>query len=253
MHNSFVKLPNLPESADTIIIGKQYESTLFASLKSKKINTITIPADSRLDKRIASHSDLSLLHLGGNNLITANREVYNLLSSKAFNISFFNLDIGDIYPADCYLNICIVGKLAFLNEKITPNIIKKLLYEYGFEVVNTKQGYARCSTCIVNEYSIITADASIHNAAQFNNIDSLLIEPGYIDLKGYDYGFIGGSSFKISENELAFTGVLDSHPNKDAIESFLKDKKIEPIFLSDSNMFDIGSAIPIIEKTSADF
>jgi hypothetical protein len=100
----------------------------------------------------------------------------------------------------------------------------------------------------VDEKSIITADRGIYHSVTSAGMDALLINPGHIVLKGFDYGFIGGAAFKISKHKLAFTGLLELHPDKDKILKFLADRKIEPIYLTKQPIFDIGSAIPIIEK-----
>lgn len=72
----------------------------------------------------------------------------------------------------------------------------------------------------------------------------LRIRPGYIELAGFDTGFIGGAAFRISERALAFTGRLDSHPDRADIEAFLRSRGIEPVYLTDRPAFDIGSAVP---------
>ena len=40
----------------------------------------------------------------------------------------------------------------------------------------------------------------------------LLISSGDIKLEGYDYGFIGGASGKISDNTVVFFGNAEMHP-----------------------------------------
>jgi hypothetical protein len=77
----------------------------------------------------------------------------------------------------------------------------------------------------------------------------LRIAPGAVVLDGFPYGFIGGASFKISEKNLAFTGRLDGHPDCERILSFLREREIEPLFLTQEPIFDIGSAIPILEMS----
>ena len=118
----------------------------------------------------------------------------------------------------------------------------------GFEIVDCRQGYAKCSVCVVDEGAIITADRGVETAARKAGLDVLLIEPGYIFLDGFTFGFIGGSSFKISRSKLAFTGTLDAHPNKEDIIHFLKVHEVEPVYLTERLIFDIGSGIPITEK-----
>ena len=115
-------------------------------------------------------------------------------------------------------------------------------------MIACKQGYARCSVCVVDENSIITADRGIAAAARKNGIDVLMIRPGFIALDGFPYGFIGGAAFKIAADILSFTGTLDRHPDKAAIEDFLSAKKIKPVYITHYPIFDIGGALPVTEK-----
>ena len=78
-------------------------------------------------------------------------------------------------------------------------------------------------------------------------MDVLEIEPGHILLPGFDTGFIGGATFKLSAHELAFTGELDGHPDRPAIEAFLEARGVEPVYLTTQPAFDIGSAVPLTE------
>lgn len=64
------------------------------------------------------------------------------------------------------------------------------------EIVNINQGYARCSTLILNNRTAVTADISVKNALEKDGAKVLLISSGDIKLEGYDYGFIGGASGK---------------------------------------------------------
>ena len=64
---------------------------------------------------------------------------------------------------------------------------------------------------------------------------------------GFEHGFIGGSSFKINRNEMAFTGVINDKAERRRIERFLNERGIYAVYLTDGPLFDIGSAIPITE------
>ena len=77
----------------------------------------------------------------------------------------------------------------------------------------------------------------------------LKIRPGYIDLPGFDYGFIGGASFKISDTKLAFTGRLDSHPDAELITEFASLHNVDIVYITDKPAFDIGGVIPITEAS----
>lgn len=94
----------------------------------------------------------------------------------------------------------------------------------------------------------MTADRGIGLAARKAGLEVLLIDPGHVALEGFSYGFIGGAVFKISRSKLAFTGTLDKHTSKKEILNFLENHQVEPVFLTEKPIFDIGSGIPIIER-----
>ena len=111
--------------------------------------------------------------------------------------------------------------------------------------VTVAQGYAKCAVCVVNDHSIITADAGVSRAAKNAGLDVLDITAGHVALDGYAYGFIGGAAFKIRNDTLAFTGTLDTHPYKERILRFLADRGQKAVFLTDEPIFDIGGAITL--------
>ena len=115
--------------------------------------------------------------------------------------------------------------------------------------ISSRQGYSRCSVCVVNDNAIITADEGICRSAEARGVDVLKIRPGYIDLPGFDYGFIGGASFKISDTKLAFTGRLDRHPDAERIIEFVSLHNVDIVYITDKPAFDIGGVIPITEAS----
>ena len=106
-------------------------------------------------------------------------------------------------------------------------------------VIGFRQGYARCSVCVVDENSIITADAGIAAAAEGRGLDVLRIQAGFFELP---------SCFKLSKTELVFTGTIDRHPDRGAIIGFLHDHGVEALYLRDEPAVDIGGIIPIFEQ-----
>jgi hypothetical protein len=243
-----VKLSNLPDDASAIIIGQKYSQILENPLKLLNISLILVPNNSNVDSRLSGHADLSVLHVGENKLFLAphlkDSEFSNQLKSLCFNLHYPDIEQTSDYPNDAQLNVCLVGNTAIYNPDICPHAIANLFTNK----ILVNQGYAKCSVCVVDEQSIITSDRGIYRSATAAGLDVLLINPGYIELEGFNYGFIGGATFKISKHRLAFTGVLDSHPDKDKILGFLNDREIEPVYLTNQPIFDIGSAIPIVEK-----
>ena len=54
---------------------------------------------------------------------------------------------------------------------------------------------------------------SIYKKLTRYGIDVLLIRPGYIELPGYPYGFIGGTNGNLSKDIIVFSGSLKEHPD----------------------------------------
>lgn len=144
------------------------------------------------------------------------------------------------YPGDIAYNISVVSNYVFHNTRYTDCEITNLLK--GREIVNVRQGYCGCSICNVGCDAIITADTSIYKAAQRLDIDALLISPGNINLKGFDYGFIGGASF-CYDKSVYFFGKVSVHPDYAQIENFCKDHGFGICELSDGILSDYGSLI----------
>ena len=247
-----VKKPNLPERADTILIGEKYIELLESPLEKLGINAVPIPGNCFVDPRLSGHGDLSVLHMGEDMLWLAphlrGSDFADQLRAMGFSLDYPDIAQSAVYPGDAQLNVCICGKSAICSKPIVPPEIIRQLTSSGLEIINCRQGYAKCSVCIVTETAIITADRGVEDEARGVGLDVLLIVPGYIALDGFNFGFIGGSSFKISKGELAFTGSLDTHPSKNKILSFLNIHEVEAIYLTERPIFDIGSGIPITEK-----
>lgn len=149
------------------------------------------------------------------------------------------------YPNNIQYNVAILGNYAIHNFKYTDNIILEYLDKFNIKKINVKQGYCKCSICIVDENSIITSDEGIHKEVIKYGIDSLLIEKGYIDLFDLDYGFIGGCSGLISKDTLSFFGDIKKHPDYNRILEFVNKKNKKIISLSNEKLLDLGSLIPL--------
>ena len=247
-----VENPNLPVKAKTIILGKKYCQFLEKPLKNIGIAPLFVPDNPCVDPRLSGHADLSVLHAGGDQLWLAPYLKESLFEKQLYDLGF-NLDFAPIkqsavYPRDAQLNACICGKHAICNRNIVPKDIVEALTNNGFQFIDCRQGYGKCSVCVVDGGAIITADRGIEIAARKAGLEVLLIDPGNIVLDGFSHGFIGGAGFKISDSKLAFTGTIDHYKSKNEIFDFLISRHVEPVFLTERPIFDIGSGIPIIES-----
>ncbi len=244
---NFVHIPHLPiKKVGLLAIGERYGKALEGALESLDIEAFWLPDAPYADRRLAGHTDLQLLHLGADKLVSSLGEsCVNFLTNRGFKVSTVP-GPGAEYPKDCALNACIAGGMIFHRRDLTPYIIKDLVPQ--LKPVNIAQGYAKCCTCVIDERSVITSDHGIAKAAAAHGLAVLEIRQGYIELAGFDYGFIGGASFKLSAHELAFTGRMDAHPDWPRIAEFLAQRGIEPLFLTGGTAFDIGSAVPLTER-----
>lgn len=250
--SKFTEYANLPHEAEKLLIGEKYRGLLNHELKKLYIEPLYCPPNPYVDERLSGHVDLSVLHAGGNAVFLAphlrNSGFSKMLEENGANTIFPQVIMGKNYPNDAQFNMCLIKNTCLYSEKVSSYEIADFLTLRGAKAINIKQGYCRCSICVVDEGSIITSDRGVHSKAIDNDIDCLLITPGYISLDGFDCGFIGGCSFKISDNKICFTGTLDMHPDKQRILDFLASKNVEPVFLTDRPAFDIGTAVPLTEK-----
>lgn len=249
----FTGLPNLPLNCSAVIYGEKYAEILQKPLESLHIEGILLPSNPNIDPRLAGHADLSALHAGGERLFLApylrGSAFASQLQACGAELVYAAIRQEREYPHDAQLNLCVSGQHVICNPKTSDtSIVEYLTILAGKKRIPVKQGYSRCAVCVVDAGSIITADRGIAAAATANGLQVLLIQPGHIRLDGFSYGLIGGAAFKLASDQLAFTGSLDRHPDKEAIGAFLTARCIEPVYLTQEPIFDIGSAIPILEN-----
>jgi len=244
---------NLPERTDTVLLGEKYLNILDEPLRKLGISILMIPSNPCVDFRISSHADISVCHAGGNKIFLApylqGSELCKKLNELGFDTDFLQINQMPAYPYDCQLNACSLGKVVIYSEGISSrDMVDFFLNNRHCTAISIKQGYAKCSVCVVSEKAVITSDKPAAVLLREQGIDVLEISPGFIELEGYPYGFIGGSGFKVSKETIAFTGRLDKHPNKAKIMEFLEKHQVKPVFLTEHEIFDVGSIIPVLEN-----
>lgn len=247
-----VKQPNLPVSAKEIIIGEKYADILGHPLIKRGIVPVFVPDNPQVDKRLSGHADLSVLHTGGERIWLApylrGSNFPLFLEERGFKITYPNIVQRPMYPEDARLNVCICGgHLIYNQHTAAKDIAQYLTNKLKLKVINCRQGYTKCSVCVVDREAIITSDRGIAVALRKSGLDVLLISAEGVELDGFGCGFIGGAAFKLCTDVLAFTGRLDEHPDRAAILSFLDSHKVKPLYLTDRPIFDIGSGLPITE------
>lgn len=229
----------------TVIIGEKYRTLLAEPLAAQGIEPIWMPSNPLFDPRLSGHADLSMVRRGREIVVSKglNKDFVNIITNRGYRVSFAENDEGERYPHDAGLCALDTGQYLICNPKTADPAALRLFSDRV--LVSVAQGYTRCAAAVVNEHSIITADAGVSTAAKRAGLDVLDIKSGHVELTGFPYGFIGGASFLFNRNTLAFTGTLDVHPDKDAILAFLAKQGVKPLFLTKQPLVDIGGAITL--------
>ena len=239
----------MPQSPVKTVLISVDAKDISQKLENCAVKTINITAQKSLYPAVRSHADMQVCHLGGNKIVCADlsSDYVNDLRDLEFEIIPSQMGLKSEYPSDIPLNSAFLGKNHLIcGVNYTDQTILNHAKQNVTNIIDTKQGYAKCSTCIVTENAIITSDKSIEKSAVSNGIDALLIRPGYITLTGLDYGFIGGASGLIDKDLMAFCGDIKLHPDFDLISDFLWKYRVDYLCLSDSILQDIGGILPII-------
>lgn len=202
----------------------------------------TTPVKS-LYNEVMGHPDMQI-HFINSKAICA-PEVYNYYKSMNFaDIEFIcgSRELKSTYPDDVAYNVCNLGEYVILRPL---SVAIEILSEYHYlnkKILKSRQGYAKCSICVVNDNSAITADNGIYKLLKENNLNVLKINEGHIELNNMK-GFIGGVSGLINKNTLCFNGDLKTHPDCENIISFCKNVGVDTVSLNKGNLVDIGSIL----------
>jgi hypothetical protein len=236
-----------------MILDGRTPITISNSLEKMGIHVVRTTCCKELYPAISYHPDIQLHPINEKEIVIAPNVYDNMekaLTQLGLSVIKGSTDLKSNYPHNVAYNVARISNFAIHCFKYTDPNLLKLLKQEDVEFIDVKQGYSKCSICIINERAIITADQGIAKAVEKNGIEALLVSPGYILLPGLSYGFIGGASGLLGRDQLAFSGNLSHHPDYVRIIKFLDEQKMNPIFLSHEDLIDIGSMIPILQMAS---
>ncbi len=246
----FIKTPYLPESKVIHIIAGKGAEGCFGSFSELGIKLLYSQENTRISYPVASHSDLAV-NYSGNGGFFLEKGQGNLkkeLEEIGAKCNYISEAVKGEYPYDCFLNCILTDEYIICKKSAVSESILNYALTNGLKIINVNQGYTKCSVCPVERNAFITDDEGIYNALKIRKIDALKVEKGSIALKGCNYGFIGGCSGKISKNELAFCGDIKKHSNYNDIKAFTRNYNVDLVSLSNGELTDIGSLIPITQK-----
>lgn len=239
-------LPNLPnDNVKTVVMSTEFQniSKAIGEVGIKILPTKPIEKFYPFEK---SHADMQFFHYSSDTAFILKESLYLKEELEKYIENFIVIEetAQREYPKNVLLNAVSLKGNIICNPKCISDNISHTIEQKRTYVYRVGQGYTKCSTCIVTEDSIITSDKSIYNACK-GDFDVLLIRPGFIDLPGTSYGFIGGCSFKYNKDILMFTGNIKNHPDYISIKNFCRNHNVYTESLVNDNLTDIGSVIPV--------
>ena len=232
----------------TLAVDSRINEKSLEKLLHSGYDIIKIPENRHFDAPISAHPDIFMTNICGkwfiddavHDMFTIVEDVQTVGRGQA-TVEKYK------YPDDVFLNCVQVGKYIVCNKKHTCVDVLNYAEKNGITIVDVKQGYAKCSICVVCDNAVITEDTGIAKDLTLKtDLDVLLIEKGHVELSGYDYGFFGGCCGLIEKNLIAFNGRVENHPDFCKIKCFCDKYGVGIVSLSDDNLYDIGTVFRII-------
>ena len=234
--------PKGNEHMTLIFISEMADQALINYMNTRG-TVILVPKDERFDPRISSHPDLVISILDDTLIIDENAPFQIFRQLDALGVPFIkgNSRLAPVYPQDIAYNAVITKNYLIHNLEYTNSLLLLHSKNTNKTLLPVKQGYTKCSTVVVSDNALITSDEGIYKAAK-DLMNVLLIQPGYVNLDGFDYGFLGGTSASF-EDTVVFHGDLSKHPDFLSIQSFVEEAHKNLVYFEDFPLTDIGSVL----------
>lgn len=235
----FIKKPYLPEGRIVLSVSsRKAEGRVVSPFRCGS-----------LPPALQNHADLSFAYLGGGVAVAA-PEAFEYYSSAFAGDGLVLIKGGkklDMhYPLDCAYNVLPLGESLFCLESAADGVLLEAARGMGYEIVDIKQGYAKCSVCPIREDAAISADVSFIRAARRRGIDVLQITNDTVVLPGYKNGFFGGGAYMADEHTLVIAGDVGLHPDGARIREFAAKYSIEVVCDRNGRVTDFGSLCAVM-------
>ncbi len=240
-----------------IIFVSELADRAFIDYLKTRGTVILVPKDDRFESRTSSHPDLVISIIDDTLIIDENADtnIYKQLDDLGVPYVVGTSKLSAVYPQDIAYNAVITKDFFIHNLDYTDSLLAMHSSHTHKKLIQVKQGYTKCSTVIVNDNTVITADQGIYKAVK-DQMNALLIQPGHVLLGGKDNGFLGGASASF-EDTIVFHGDLSQHPDFLRITEFLEASHKSLLYFKEFPLTDIGSVLIFdhpkrksIEKTS---
>lgn len=246
----FVESPNLPRGQVRLCVMSGQYPELCRSVEALGVEVVRTGPCPGLPEPVAYHGDLQVCHLGGAELLLEPRAPGLMagLTRRSFRCRGVSRPAGSVYPEDVRLGMLLLAPFCFGEMGAAAAEAVDFLRQRDWELVHSRQGYARCSVAVAGEGGCITADPTLYGLLRERGVDCLRIAPGDIRLPGYDTGFLGGCCGLLAPDRMAFTGSLARYREGERVADWLRKRGIAPVFLSDGPLIDIGGILPLMEE-----
>jgi radical SAM superfamily enzyme len=226
-----------------IIFVSELADRVFIDYLRNRGEVILVPRDDRFENRTSSHPDL-VISIIDNTLIideNAHSDLYHQLDALGVPYIIGNSKLSALYPQDIAYN-AVITKDFLIHKLDYTNPLLSLHSAYTQKkLIQVKQGYTKCSTVVVNDDTVITADQGIYKAVK-DSMNAILIQPGHVMLGDDNNGFLGGASASF-EDMLVFHGDLSQHPDFLKIAEFIEASHKQLLYFKEFPLTDIGSVL----------
>ena len=242
---AFLFLGGIMSYKTLALIGEDAPKSVLNSLCDLGFEVLILARDPRLSSPVSSHADMLVFPVGNkifasSEYIKSNRETFARIEERGYTVVPCNCDVKNLYPHDIHFNVALIEKVAYGNMPFVAKEVKEYLASVGVDICTVKQGYAKCSTVVLNG-AIITADSGIAKAAKTDGVDTLIIKNSAesVRLDGYEYGFLGGACGYL-DGTLYFCGDISKHPQYYQIAEFAEAHSTVLCSLGDDTLCDVG-------------
>ena len=221
-----------------VLVAENFPEKAVEKLK-KYGKVIRAKANTRVLRGLDTHPDI-LVHPLPNGDIIVDRDNFEYYREifKDRKIISSHSSLAAKYPRDIHLNAFAFKNIFIHNLKYTDQVILDYYKKSGYDLVNIKQGYAKCS-CLVTHDFVITSDGGIYKSLK-DLIPIYKIDHGGIKLQNFNYGFIGGAS-GVLDKKIFFTGDFSQHSSHEEILKIINKYDYEIEILSKDPIEDFGS------------
>lgn len=223
------------------IVDRAYYDILRDKLNKFNINSFPSFESRILKGAVKTHPDMSLFKYDEETLIASREsfDYYNeIFKGTKINIINANEDPHEKYPSDVKFNALRVGEhLVCKKDVCAKSIIKR--FDEG-KIINSSQGYVKCSVIDVGSEYFASDDKYLYEIIKSFGKKCILLDKGFVKIKDYNYGFIGGAS-GYARDKIFLTGKIINEANRIRLEEFSREINKELIYLTEYDIFDIGT------------